>query len=167
MNAKFLRLLLIAVLALCMGAVAACGDDEEEPAGSGGSTEEAASTPEAEKIKVGMVTDIGGLNDRSFNEAAYKGLQRAEADLGVEIRALTSKAPTDYVPNLTTLARQQFDLVIAVGFLMSDSTAAVAKRFPDTKFAIVDFPWAALKDARPRGRTSGPPSSTRPSSVPR
>ena len=146
MNAKFLRLLLIAVLALCMGAVAACGDDEEEPASSGGSnTEEAASTPEAEKIKVGMVTDIGGLNDRSFNEAAYKGLQQAESELGVEIRALTSKAPTDYVPNLTTLARQQFDLVIAVGFLMAEDTEKIANQFPDTNFAIIDSSQAAMK----------------------
>ena len=64
-NAKFLRLLLIAVLALCMGAVAACGDDDDGRASGGSDTEEAASTPEAEKIKIGMVTDIGGLNDRA------------------------------------------------------------------------------------------------------
>ena len=149
MNAKFLRLLLIAVLALCMGAVAACGDDEEEPASQGGSTEEAASTPEAEKIKVGMVTDIGGLNDRSFNEAAYKGLQRAESELGVEIRALTSKSPTDYVPNLTTLARQKFDLVIAVGFLMAEDTEKIAGQFPDTNFAIIDSSQQAMKSQPP------------------
>ena len=145
MNAKFLRLLLIAVLALCMGAVAACGDDEEETANQGGGTEEAASTPEAEKIRVGMVTDIGGLNDRSFNEAAYKGLQRAESELGVEIRALTSKAPTDYVPNLTTLARQKYDLVIAVGFLMAEDTEKIANQFPDTNFAIIDSSQQAMK----------------------
>ena len=149
MNAKFLRLLLIAVLALCMGAVAACGDDEEEPASQGGSTEEAASTPEAEKIKVGMVTDIGGLNDRSFNEAAYKGLQRAESELGVEIRALTSKSPTDYVPNLTTLARQKFDLVIAVGFLMAEDTEKIAGQFPETNFAIIDSSQQAMKSQPP------------------
>ena len=89
MNAKFLRLLLIAVLALCMGAVAACGDDDDDSSSSGGNTEEAASTPEAEKIKVGMVTDIGGLNDRSFNQSAYEGLKRAESELGAEIRAVT------------------------------------------------------------------------------
>jgi basic membrane protein A and related proteins len=144
-NAKFLRLLLIAVLALCMGAVAACGDDDDESTGSGSNTEEAASTPEAEKIKVGMVTDIGGLNDRSFNEAAYKGLQKAESELGVEIRALTSKAPTDYVPNLTTLARQQYDLIIAVGFLMAEDTEKIANEFPETNFAIIDSSQQAMK----------------------
>ena len=144
MNAKFLRLLLIALLALCMGAVAACGDDDDS-SDSGSTTEEAASTPEAAKIKVGMVTDIGGLNDRSFNEAAYKGLQKAESELGVEIRALTSKAPTDYVPNLTTLARQKYDLVIAVGFLMAEDTEKIANQFPDTKFAIIDSSQQAMK----------------------
>ena len=110
-----------------------------------GNTEEAASTPEAEKIKVGMVTDIGGLNDRSFNEAAYKGLQKAESELGVEIRALTSKAPTDYVPNLTSLARQQFDLIIAVGFLMAEDTEKIANQFPETNFAIIDSSQQAMK----------------------
>jgi basic membrane protein A len=144
-NAKFLRLLLIALLAMCMGAVAACGDDDDESTGSGSNTEEAASTPEAEKIKVGMVTDIGGLNDRSFNEAAYKGLQKAESELGVEIRALTSKAPTDYVPNLTSLARQQYDLIIAVGFLMAEDTEKIANQFPETNFAIIDSSQQAMK----------------------
>jgi basic membrane protein A len=143
-NAKFLRLLLIAVLALCMGAVAACGDDDDSGSG-GSSTEEAASTPEAAKIKVGMVTDIGGLNDRSFNEAAYNGLKKAESELGVEIRALTSKAPTDYVPNLTTLARQKYDLVIAVGFLMAEDTEKIAGQFPDVNFAIIDSSQQAMK----------------------
>jgi basic membrane protein A len=83
-NVKMLRLLLVALLALSMSFVAACGDDEEPSGGSGG---EPASTAESgdggEAIKVGMVTDIGGLNDRSFNESAYKGLKRAESELGV------------------------------------------------------------------------------------
>ena len=73
------------------------------------------------------MTDIGGLNDRSFNHLAYVGLQRAEKELGVKGRVLTSKSAADYVPNLTTLAQQQYDLVIPVGFLMADATAAVAK----------------------------------------
>jgi basic membrane protein A len=141
-STKMLRLLLIAVLALCMGSVAACGDDEEEPAGGGA---EATATEEAPKIKVGMVTDIGGLNDRSFNESAYKGLQRAESELGIEIRAVTSKSNADYVPNLSTLARQKFDLVIAVGFLMAEATEKVAGQFPETNFAIIDSSQAAMK----------------------
>jgi basic membrane protein A and related proteins len=146
-NSKFLRLLLIAVLALCMGtAVAACGDEEEEPAGDGG----AAATAEPEKkVKIGMVTDIGGLDDRSFNQSAFEGLKRAESELGAEIRAITSKSNADYVPNLSTLARQKFDLVIAVGFLMGEATEKVANSFPQTNFAIIDFP-QSIMESKPK-----------------
>ena len=77
-----------------------------------------------------MVTDIGGLNDRSFNQSAYEGLKRAETELGAEIRALTSKKNADYVPNLTTLARQKYDLVIAVGFLMARGDREGRQRVP-------------------------------------
>jgi basic membrane protein A and related proteins len=143
-STKMLRLLLIAIVALCMGSVAACGDDEE-PAGDSGSAESTATAEPEKKIKVGMVTDIGGLNDRSFNESAYKGLQRAESELGVEIRAVTSKSNADYVPNLSTLARQKYDLVIAVGFLMAEATEKVAGQFPDTNFAIIDSSQQAMK----------------------
>jgi basic membrane protein A and related proteins len=139
-----LRLLLIAVLALCVGSVAACGDDEEPATGGDGAEATATAEPE-KKIRVGMVTDIGGLNDRSFNESAYKGLQKAESDLGIEIRAVTSKSNADYVPNLSTLARQKYDLVIAVGFLMAEATEKVAGQFPDTNFAIIDSSQAAMK----------------------
>src|SRR5215213_5877354 len=142
-NTKMMRLLLIALVALCMGFVAACGDDEEEPSGGGA---EATATAEPEKkIRVGMVTDIGGLNDRSFNQSAYEGLQRAESELGIEIRAVTSKSNADYVPNLSTLARQKYDLVIAVGFLMAEATEKVAGQFPDVNFAIIDSSQAAMK----------------------
>ena len=92
-----------------------------------------------------MVTDIGGLNDRSFNEAAYKGLKRAESELGVEIRVLTSKSNADYVPNLSSLARQKYDVVFAVGFLMAEATEKVANSFPTTKFAIIDSSQAGMK----------------------
>jgi basic membrane protein A len=149
-NSKFMRLLLIAMLTLGLAAiVGACGDDEEE--GNGGS-QPAATEESSEPIKVGMVTDIGGLDDRSFNQSAYEGLKRAESELGAEIRAVTSKSNADYVPNLTTLARQQFDLVIAVGFLMGEATEKVAGSFPETNFAIIDFPQSAMK-SKPKNVT--------------
>ncbi len=110
------------------------------------------------------MTDIGGLNDRSFNQLANEGLERAKSELGVEGRVLTSESDADYVPNLSTLAQQKYDLVIGVGFLMSDAVNTVAKQFPDTNFAIIDFPQAgsegqAGQRARPavqgeRGRLS-------------
>jgi len=142
-DGKLLRLMLAAVLALCMGLVVACGDDEESE--STGSSEPAATAEPEEKLKIGMVTDIGGLNDRSFNESAYKGLKRAESELGMEIRAITSKSNADYIPNLSTLARQQFDLVIAVGYLMAEATEKVAGSFPEANFAIIDSSQQAMK----------------------
>jgi basic membrane protein A and related proteins len=135
------RLMLVALMALCMGTVAACGSDDE----SSSSNEPAATSEPEKKAKIGLVTDIGGLNDRSFNEAAYKGLKRAESELGVEIRAITSTKNSDYVPNLSTLARQQYDLVIANGFLMGEATEKVANSFPQTNFAIIDYPQSAMK----------------------
>jgi len=138
---SLIRLLLVALLALGTGALVACGSDDE----GSSSNDKASSTPAEKKIKVAMVTDIGGLNDRGFNALAYKGLQQAKADLGAEIRVVTSKSNADYVPNLSSLARQKYDLVVAVGFLMGDATDKVAKAFPQTNFAIVDFPSGALK----------------------
>ena len=93
-----------------------------------------------------MVTDIGGLNDRSFNFLANKGLEDAQSELGVEGRVLLSESNGDYVPNLTTLAQQQTDLIVGVGFLMADAMNTVAAKLPDSKFAIVDFSAAGLKD---------------------
>jgi basic membrane protein A and related proteins len=103
------------------------------------------SKSDATTLKVAVVTDIGGLNDKGFNALANKGLQRAKAQLGVQGRVFISRSAADYIPNLSTAARQGNDLVFGIGFLMGDQLAAVAKRFPKTKFAIVDFPWVALK----------------------
>jgi basic membrane protein A len=134
---RFFLLALIAALAL---GVAACGDDDDDGGGGGG-----ASQDEAKSIKAGVVTDIGGLNDRSFNFLANKGLEDAESELGTQGRVLISKSNGDYVPNLSTLAQQQFDLSVGVGFLMADAMATVAGKFPNNNFAIVDFPAAGLK----------------------
>jgi basic membrane protein A and related proteins len=136
---RFFLLALIAALAL---GIAACGDDDDDGGGDGGG----AAQEEAKSIKAGVVTDIGGLNDRSFNFLANKGLEDAESKLGTEGRVLISKSNGDYVPNLTTLAQQQFELVVPVGFLMADATNTVAGKFPNVNFAIVDFPAAGLKD---------------------
>jgi basic membrane protein A len=113
-------------------------------AGCGSSGED-----EATPLKVAVVTDIGGLNDKGFNALAFKGLQAAKSQYGVEGRVFISKGAADYVPNLSSAARQGYDLVIAVGFLMGDPTAAVAKQFPDTKFAIVDVSAPGL-DGEPK-----------------
>jgi basic membrane protein A and related proteins len=142
---KTFRLLVLAMLAALALGAAACGDDDDDNGGGGGGGGGASEEPAAESIKAGVVTDIGGLNDRSFNALANKGIKQAESELGVETRVLISKSNGDYVPNLTTLAQQQFDLIIPVGFLMADAVATVATQLPDAQFAIVDFPAAGLK----------------------
>jgi len=108
-------------------------------ASAGGTVSTASS---GSSYKVGLVTDIGGLNDHSFNHLAYLGLQHAGKALGVQTRVLESHANSDYVPNMSSLAQQGYDLVIGVGFLMHDSIRAVAKKFPNTKFMIIDDAWS-------------------------
>jgi basic membrane protein A and related proteins len=134
------KVLLMLVLCTLGLAVAACGSDDEESASSGGGSEES-----AEKLKVGLVTDIGGLDDRGFNQLAYEGLKRAEKDFGVEIRAITSTKGSDYIPNLTTLARQKYDLIVANGFLMAEATEKMANTFKDAQFAIIDASAEGMK----------------------
>jgi basic membrane protein A and related proteins len=127
-------------------AVAACGSsDDNSSSGTGTAAAGTSTAAKGKAIKVGLVTDIGGLNDRSFNALANKGLQDAQKQLGVQGRVLISKSNADYVPNLTTLANQRYDLVIAVGFLMADATATVASKFPNVKFAIIDSSAPAMK----------------------
>ena len=106
-------------------------------AGCGGG-KKATATTSATGLKIGMVTDVGGLNDRGFNALAYKGLKDARRRLGVQIQVAESKSPADYIPNLASFARRDYDLVLGVGYTEIAAMGAVAKRFPDTHFAIVD-----------------------------
>ena len=92
----------------------------------------------AKTLKVGMVTDSSGLNDRGFNHLAYIGLQQAQKRLGITFRVAESRSSSDYIPNLASFARQGYDLVVGVGYTEIGAMGAVAKRFPNTRFAIVD-----------------------------
>lgn len=92
----------------------------------------------AAKLKFAMVTDIGGLGDQSFNDSAYAGLKLAESKLGAEVKVLQSKKMEDYVPNLRSLADQKYDMIWAIGFLMTDAVNEVAAQYPEIKFGIID-----------------------------
>jgi basic membrane protein A len=144
---RSLAAILFAAFVLVLGVVAAgCGgDDSSSDNGTGSSSSSSSSSSDQKPVKVGLVTDIGGLNDRSFNQLANEGVERAKSELGADIKVLTSKSDADYVPNLSSLAQQKYDLVIGVGFLMSDAVNTVSTKFPDTKFAIIDFSQSALK----------------------
>ena len=126
-------------------AIAACGSDDSSSGGSSSGSSSSASSTGGKKLKVGLVTDIGGLNDRSFNQLANQGLQNAVKQLGVQGRVLISKQNSDYIPNLTTLAQQKYDLIIGNGFLMADAVETAAKKFPQQKFAIIDYSPLAMK----------------------
>jgi basic membrane protein A len=89
-------------------------------------------------LKIGLVTDVGGLNDKSFNALANTGRLDAAKDFGVTTQVIESKKQEDYIPNLTTFAQQNYDLVIGVGFLMTNQVWTVAKQFPNIKFALID-----------------------------
>src|SRR5262245_24292209 len=133
------RLFAVAALAAAVAALASgCGGDDET---SGGTTE----TTGATGLEIGLSADAGQLNDNGFNELAYKGLKRAERVLGVHGRVLEAKTAADYIPNMSSLARQGYDLIIGVGFAQGDAIAATAKQFPDTDFAIVDVDQSSLK----------------------
>ncbi len=134
------RILAFALLATSV--IAACGGGagtaSPSPAASAAPATTAPPTATPTPVKVGLVTDVGGLNDKSFNSLANQGRLDAEKDLKVQTSVIESKKQEDYVPNLTTFAQQKYDLVIAVGFLMQNATWKVAKQFPDVKFAIID-----------------------------
>jgi basic membrane protein A len=118
------RLGILGLAAVALMIAAACGGS------SPGTT--------AKQIKVGLVTDTGGLNDKSFNHLAYVGLQRAISDLGIKGDVIESKNGDEYVPNLTNFASKGYDLVVGNGFLMQPAMGTVAGQFPNVHFAIVD-----------------------------
>jgi basic membrane protein A len=92
-----------------------------------------------------LVTDIGGLNDKSFNHDAYLGLLEAEKSLHIKGRVIQSKSPADYIPNLQACVKSGAGITIAVGFLMTDAIDAVGTSYKSNKFAIVDVDVATLK----------------------
>lgn len=131
MNSRSLRLLLTLLAAFALIA-AACGDDDGDDTGSGDDA------PESE-LSVGMVYDIGGRGDQSFNDAAARGLDQAAEEFGVDTEDLEPAAGGENREELLRLlADEGYDLVIGVGFAFAEPLAAVAEDFPDTTFAIID-----------------------------
>jgi basic membrane protein A and related proteins len=154
-NRRAFALVLAGALAL-----SACGDapdDDTEPAATDATTEETEATGDTEApgdteeteappatgdaadFRGCLVTDAGGVDDRSFNQTAYEGLERARDELGIEIALLESTSETDFEPNIEAFLGQDCDLIITVGFLLGDVTEAAAQANPDQNFAIVDY----------------------------
>ena len=107
----------------------------------------------ADAVKVGIVLDVGGLGDKSFNDGAYRGAQLAEQKLGATIRLIEPGEATDREAGLRVLAAEHMDLVIGVGFIFTDDITQLAKEYPNVHFADVDY---ALSTDN-RGRVIPPP----------
>ena len=120
----------------------------EEVSSEEASSEEASSEEETEAeteedidgtgFKIGMVTDVGGVNDGSFNQSAWEGLQRAGEAFGCEVKYIESKGDADYVPNIESFLDEDYDLIVCVGYMMADAVRDAAELYPDQKFAIID-----------------------------
>jgi basic membrane protein A and related proteins len=121
---------LAALLALAVVA-AACGDDDDDDAASDGGDG-------GGDFTACQVTDTGGVDDRSFNQTAYKGVEDAADELGFDPQFLESQSEADFAPNIQALIDQGCTLVVTVGFLFGDATATAAEENPDQLFAIVD-----------------------------
>jgi basic membrane protein A and related proteins len=124
--------------------VAACGDDEDESTSTEASSETTAAgssdttAAAATAVSACEVTDVGGVDDKGFNQSAYAGLEQAKADLGAEIDLLESSSDADYAPNIDAFVKKDCDVIVTVGFLLGGATATAAKANPDQQFAIID-----------------------------
>jgi len=119
----------VAVVALVLAA--GCAKKAEAPAGSAGNS--------PATLKVGLVFDIGGRGDKSFNDAAYAGLERAKSELGIDFQTLETGEGSDREAQMRQLAAGGSQLVFGIGFLFTDDIKALAKEFPNVKFACVDY----------------------------
>ena len=88
---------------------------------------------------VGLVTDIGGIDDKSFNQGTWEGILDAKKEYGVATKYLQSESDADYIPNLSTFSDEELDIIIAPGFLFAEAMSEVAANFPDQKYLIIDM----------------------------
>ena len=121
------------LLAACQPAPEEAAPEEAKPA-----EDMEAAPEEAMAFKACEVTDVGGIDDKSFNATAWKGVEDAVAGLGIEGTYLESQQQTDYEVNINAFLEEGCDLIVSVGFLLGDATAAAADANPDQNFAIVD-----------------------------
>lgn len=98
----------------------------------------AAATAAAKKLKVGLVTDVGKVDDKSFNQSAWEGVQKAQKELGAEIRFVETTDPKDYQKNIAQFADATYDVIVTVGFALGEATYEAAKKYPKINFIGVD-----------------------------
>ncbi len=149
MSKNTIKLFLVLVLVLAM--VAGCSAKVEEPVVEEPVVEEpvveepvveepVVEEPE-EVMTVGLITDIGGIDDKSFNQGTWEGILEFAEDFNLseeEYKYIQSESDADYLPNLSTFADEEMDLIVAPGFLFFDSMTEVAELYPDQKFLLID-----------------------------
>ncbi len=144
-----------AVFAVAALGLAGCGgstttaESSAAPAASAAASAPAASEPAAAVQKACEVTDVGGVDDKGFNQKAYKGVTDAADQLGVEAIVLESQAETDYAPNIQAFVDQGCSIIVTVGFLLGDATMTAANANPDIPFTIVDYAYGENEDGTP------------------
>jgi basic membrane protein A len=137
MSRKLFAKATVVTLALSI-LLAGCGGAKNQAPAKTDTTTTPAPAAEKKVFKVGMSTDVGGLNDESFNASAFAGLTKAKNELGYEIKAIESKKNEDYEPNFKSLMDLKYDLIWGIGFLMHDAIDKSAKENPNQKFALID-----------------------------
>lgn len=135
---SFMLMLIVAVTLV----LSACGQDKTNNGGSAntnqGAGEEVKSDGSGEGFKIGMVTDVGGVNDKSFNQSAWEALDRLKDETGAETKFLESKGEADMEPNLNSFVKEGYNLTWGIGMLFEDAMAKVAKENPEAKLAVID-----------------------------
>lgn len=138
MNKKILTLLTILLLASM--ALSACAQPQaaqtEAPAGGEAGGEADCTSPDV--LCVGLVTDVGEIDDKSFNQSAWEGVERAASELGAQTKYVETKDAKDYGSNIALFADQGYDVIVTVGFALGEATAAAAAQYPDVNFIGVD-----------------------------
>lgn len=119
---------ILAVLIVASMILSACAPAAEK--------KEDCSSPEV--FCVGLVTDVGKIDDKSFNQSTWEGVQQAEKELGAKIQYIETTDSKDYDKNIATFADEKYDVIVTVGFALGEATIAAAKKYPDVKFIGVD-----------------------------
>ena len=136
---------LAVVLSACQGATPAAGAAATAPAGAAAAAAPASGCPAqsaaagAKALRVGLVTDVGKVDDKSFNQSAWEGVQCAQKNLGLtDVKYIETTNPTEYGKNIEQFAQDNYDVIVTVGFGLSDDTITEAKKYPNIKFIGVD-----------------------------
>ncbi|MCY9590756.1 BMP family ABC transporter substrate-binding protein [Paenibacillus chitinolyticus] len=132
---KFFKLSLVMMLAFTL-VLAGCGKKADN--GGAAPSGNASGGEKKSDVKIGMVTDVGGVNDKSFNQSAWEALEKLKKDTGISTKYLQSKADSDYVPNLNQFVQGKYNLTWGIGFVIADAMKTVAQQNPTANFAIID-----------------------------